>query len=102
MPCYYTGSAEGDARLSEQEAHTETTKITDMLCRTLKAIEDRELEPDLLLIQLLPKDVQRWWKEHKKLDKRATADAIEFKKREIERVEKKLADLKQSLKKLKQ
>lgn len=99
MPCYATGSAEGDARLSEQEAHIETTKVTDMLCRTLSQLEDEEWDQNVQIIRYLPKDVQRWWKEHKKLDKQRVIEEQKYKKQKIARLEKQLSDLKRSLKK---
>lgn len=69
MPCYYTGSAEGDARLFAEESEErmrkkyakELIKLTAMLCKMCKKSEDNNL--------ILPKQIEKWWEKHKKTDK---------------------------------
>ena len=66
MPCYYTGSAEGDARLAAEETRErlgkEITNRTRLLCSICQTAEEAKLT--------LPKDVQTWWNKHKKVDKK--------------------------------
>lgn len=63
MPCYYTGTAEGDARLAAQERLTrEEQKFTRMLCKTCQVLEENGIE--------IPKGIKKWWKKHKKQDKK--------------------------------
>jgi hypothetical protein len=66
MPCTYTGSLEGDARLAASEAlakKTSTlTKVTQMLCATCTKAEKAGR------LDLLSPKTQVWWKKHKKQD----------------------------------
>jgi hypothetical protein len=64
MPCTYTGSLEGDARLAADEARTALTNVTAMLCSVCQKAE-KAGRPDLLS----PK-VASWWKKHKKVDEK--------------------------------
>jgi len=68
MACTYTGSIEGDRALFASET---ATKLTDMLCRTLRLIEEHndfvDESQEGMSIEL-PKDIQDFWKEHKKID----------------------------------
>ncbi len=70
MPCYYTGSAEGDAALAATEAKeklaSELSTTTELLCTTLMQLESTSPEA----IKSLPANVQTWWKKHKKVDQR--------------------------------
>lgn len=74
MPCYITGSAEGDLRLHYNELHDSATQTNDMLCRLCHECETQNVN--------LPKDIKEWYKKHKKQDK-------ENKKREQKEVAKK-------------
>ena len=65
MPCYYTGTAEGDARLAAQEATTELTEVTRLLCKAMKVVERERL------LKSMPDDVRDWWREHKVIDRKA-------------------------------
>lgn len=62
MPCFRTGSAWGDARLSADEAREEVTELTRLLCQVCKSLE-REGKSFLL-----PFDVRAWWDKHKSID----------------------------------
>jgi hypothetical protein len=62
MPCYITGSAEGDARLSASESHAKATEMADMLCSLCERIEKHKISI------VLPDKVQLWWDNHKKID----------------------------------
>lgn len=70
MPCYYTGSAEGDAALAQKESSEKLAKelstTTDLLCTTLKQLESTSPAA----IKKLPANIQDWWKKHKKVDQR--------------------------------
>lgn len=57
MPCYITGTAEGDEKLFHDE---EMTKLTQMLCETLRALEASNGK--------VPESVKSWWASHKKVD----------------------------------
>ena len=62
MPCYVTGSAEGDAHLAAQEANEEATRVTEMLCSVMRNLDN------LGLSRFAPGNVQDWWKKHKRID----------------------------------
>lgn len=62
MPCFMTGSAEGDAALARDEAAAETTKVTRLLCALLK-----ELPPTHPAIDRVP-GLKRWRDKHQKID----------------------------------
>jgi hypothetical protein len=64
MPCYLTGSAEGDARLSASESRAEVTKLAALLCKVCETYENTPEGSDVYL----PSDVLSWWNEHKKID----------------------------------
>jgi hypothetical protein len=61
MPCYATGSAEGDARLSAQEAQKEATAATRVACELVKTMRGHGLKK--LLNQLSPA-TKAWIVEH--------------------------------------
>lgn len=65
MPCTYTGSLEGDARLATSEANQKLTEVTQMLCALCTHIEEN-YEDDI--IGEVPK-TNKWWKEHKEVDR---------------------------------
>lgn len=60
MPCYYTGSAEGDANLAAKEARDALTEVTALLCSMCSAYENN---------QGVPAAVAKWWSQHKKMDR---------------------------------
>lgn len=62
MPCYYTGSAEGDARLDAEIARKELTETTELLCKTMKWLEVNNMQ--------IPEFAKNWWKKHQKSDKK--------------------------------
>lgn len=61
MPCYTTGSREGDLKLSVQESRKESSKNTDMLCRIIRGLSPHDRE-------CLPNDIKAWWEKHEKID----------------------------------
>lgn len=63
MPCYMTGSAEGDARLSAEEAEGRASKATRAACEMA-----RLLKGTALFQRLSPKTLE-WVKEHAKIDR---------------------------------
>ena len=81
MPCYLTGSALGDAEYSAQEARKEATKLARLLCKTMRRVEAEGL------VSQMPDDVQKWWKEHKRID--AEREERERKEREKKALAKK-------------
>ena len=68
MPCTYTGTPEGDRELAYQEnaeyLAKKITKLTQLLCKTLTIVEAHDG------LEYLPKDVNKWWVSHKKIDAR--------------------------------
>lgn len=72
MPCYYTGSAEGDAKLAYsmdmQKMGQKLTELTQLLCEACKAIENSTSS-----FNNASKELKKWWKEHKKIDKKNTS-----------------------------
>lgn len=66
MPCHYTGSAEGDARLAADEARKALTEVTQLLCSTIRTVEDHWISGGEEVN--LPKEVKAWWKKHEKID----------------------------------
>lgn len=67
MPCYVTGSAEGDARLSAQEARAEATRVTALLCRACRIIEQRVCK--LKDGGPIMAELAAFWAEHQKIDR---------------------------------
>ena len=63
MPCFYTGSAEGDARYAADEASKRAAKykkeldrLTDLLCKAGRARHNGIVPPV---------EVRKWWAEHR-------------------------------------
>ena len=71
MPCTYTGSLEGDRALAAQKnadhLAKQITNLTQLLCKTLTIVEAHDG------LEYLPKDVNKWWSAHKKIDARRLA-----------------------------
>ena len=67
MPCYYTGSREGDLALSLEEARTQVTRLTRMLCEANKHIDEHS--SDYHYVSVRSPELDRWWKEHKVIDR---------------------------------
>lgn len=86
MPCYITGSAEGDARLSAEESNTEATKVTALLCSLCEALEKaRDTSPVPFHVDV-PKAVDHWWAAHKKIDaKRQSEELAQNKQEQLKR-----------------
>src|SRR5262245_18927659 len=64
MPCFYTGTAEGDARLAADEAHLALTNVTAMLCRLCARVEEiRAID-----LSFFDAEIWAWWTRHKQLD----------------------------------
>jgi hypothetical protein len=62
MPCYITGSQEGDLSLSLEEAHSKATELTNLLCMQCEALEATKN------FHLMHFCVRKWWENHKKID----------------------------------
>lgn len=65
MPCYYTGSAEGDRALAAEEGKErlvkKITNLTQMLCDCCQFIEASGYDMPY-------KGIENFWKKHKKID----------------------------------
>lgn len=81
MPCYYTGSAEGDARLAAREAHEKLTSMTEIACQAMAALESLDE------LKLMSAEANEWWQEHKAID--ALRKSREVRKREKAEAKKK-------------
>lgn len=80
MACYYTGSAEGDARLAASEARESLTKVTAMLCEVLESLETN----NLLGKAGFSDDIHKFWEKHKKKDReRKVREHQELNKKKI-------------------
>lgn len=66
MPCYYTGSAAGDAELEHGETQQALTHVTRMLCDLCEAVEDHDGEQSTLLSS--SPSLSKWWADHKQID----------------------------------
>lgn len=61
MPCYVTGSREGDNALAWEEAHKrDVQKLTRLLCQALQLLEHTDTA--------IPKGLTTWWEKHKDQD----------------------------------
>lgn len=72
MPCYMTGSAEGDRAYAQHEAGTDreqllelSQKLTRMLCSLCREIEMSRKHGTAVDI---PTEVAVWWRAHKAVD----------------------------------
>ena|SRR5579862_9145034 len=79
MPCYATGSAEGDARLDAQESREELTKVSRYLCEAMTLIEKNAG------LAYLSNGAKSWWKKHKAIDSRRRAEESAEKRRKLDR-----------------
>lgn len=76
MACTYTGSLEGDARLSVQEAYEELDQLERMLCAVCTQMEENIGQPFTQTIlrgaqaKMEPGDpsLREWWVAHKRTD----------------------------------
>jgi hypothetical protein len=68
VPCYVTGSAEGDARLGELEARKELTRVTRVACELWELVQSIPMLQHNL--QVLSGPTLRWIREHQKIDRR--------------------------------
>ena len=69
MACYYTGTAEGDAKLAADEARKELTRVTSMLCEVMQLVEDSVQVMEHELYEGVP-GLEAFWSEHKEIDKK--------------------------------
>lgn len=69
MPCYITGSSEGDARLELHETQKVAQKVTRLLCALCRAWERGD--------ENMPEGVSEWWEEHKAIDEKRRQEVIE-------------------------
>lgn len=74
MPCYVTGTREGDLALSADEARAEATKLAQLLCKACDALEWQLRMPD---------EVNAWWRAHKAVD--ANRRAVEEREKDKRR-----------------
>ena|SRR5687768_5746084 len=63
MPCYDTGSREGDLALAAREAQVKVTKLTRLLCEANKVLDGS------YLTNSRSREMRERWEEHKRLDK---------------------------------
>lgn len=80
MPCYYTGTREGDLELQAEEHGAELVALTRMLCSTIKNITKSHSSAHRDKF-LLSKETQAWWKAHQARDKAHRKDAAVARRR---------------------
>lgn len=70
MPCYITGSADGDARLVTDELRKEADRLNKMLCALMELLEFRSDWSNRLETAVYPNvpGLKKWWTNHKKID----------------------------------
>lgn len=68
MPCYYTGTAEGDARLAASEANSKVTELTQHLCAVLTNLETEIGYESNEWFKIVSDSVHGWWRKHKAID----------------------------------
>ena len=83
MPCYATGSAEGDARLAAQEANDELTKVTRLLCKLCGRLERSGFTKPITT----DKKLHAWWEKHKKIDRIRKGEEERYQKDRVRRKE---------------
>lgn len=79
MPCFHTGSAEGDARLAAREAQKELTEVMQMLCYICAELDYQGTFNSVTAG--LP-TIKEWWEEHKRIDMKRLAEEEEQKRQE--------------------
>jgi hypothetical protein len=82
MPCYATGSAEGDAALDAREARQELTRVTRIACELAEAIRG---SGQAFWFDRLSKETQMWIREHDKIDKQRRREQNEVEERDRNR-----------------
>jgi hypothetical protein len=80
MPCYATGTAEGDARLGEQEARAEVTKLTRLLCTAMHIVSKATI-----WVTPATEELEEWWEEHQMIDRRRKKEEHERESRPAKR-----------------
>lgn len=79
MPCYVTGSAEGDAQLDAQEARRELQRVTRVACELAKfARQLSDFWPSCSI------ETARWVREHVEIDRRPVRKESKKKREERE------------------
>lgn len=63
MPCYATGSREGDAELSAREAQQEALEATRAACEMMAKLKENDLSG-------LSKQTRAWIKKHVEIDRK--------------------------------
>lgn len=98
MPCYYTGSAEGDRALPQKESveeyTTAVTKLTEMPCFLCDEIDNGEAMCWVDIDGCQNKDVIEFWQKHKILDEKKKED---MKKKAKDKLDKHLSKEEQKL-----
>lgn len=76
MPCYYTGTLEGDRLLAEQESkervQKKLIKLTQMLCSICTEVEKHNStweKEDGCCVEMSD-ELKKWWIKHKKIDEK--------------------------------
>ncbi len=65
MPCYITGSREGDLELSIRELRATAGETHRLLCQLCRHYEVNK--------RLLPPEIAIWWTKHKRIDAKRRA-----------------------------
>lgn len=87
MPCYLTGSREGDMDLEMKELRARAQTVNAMLCEVCEVAEEHEF------LDLLPVQVRAWWAQHKLQDERERNRKVESRQQRITQLREELAEL---------
>ena len=69
MPCYVTGSYEGDRELDARETREELLRVTRVACELAQAIRDADIS-HFVIFPTLNLSTQKWVREHELVDKK--------------------------------
>ncbi len=69
MPCYVTGSYEGDRELAARETWEELQRVTRVACELAQAIRDAD-KRHFIIFPTLNLPTQKWVREHEAIDKK--------------------------------
>ena len=92
MPCYMTGSLEGDLRMSLEEYQEKAGGLTRILCKVCDKATKNGTFKDL------PKEARLWYAKHELIDRERKREEARLERERRKKDERELARLKRKLK----
>lgn len=92
MPCYYTGSEAGDARLAASEARQALTAVTATLCATCEYLEKNHPAA----FREIP-ELRAFWIRHQEVDRERKERAAKYAQEQRQRTVAEIARLQAEL-----